>query len=99
MDYEKLDNARKLLELAETASLKEIKDSYRKLALKYHPDRCSEKEKQNSEEKFKRITAAYKIIMDYCAAYRYSFKKETAEQISPEEDFSKHMQRFYEDWF
>ena len=49
-----------LLGVAKTASSDEIKKAYRKLALKYHPDRNSgDKE---SEEKFKEISQAYEVL-------------------------------------
>jgi len=37
-NFEEIDKARRLLSLAEFASLKEIKQAYRKKALLYHPD-------------------------------------------------------------
>ena len=49
------------------ASSSDIKKAYRKLALKYHPDRANgktEEEKASYEEKFKNISAAYDILGD-----------------------------------
>jgi molecular chaperone DnaJ len=43
------------------ASRDEIKDSYRKLALQYHPDRNKE---AGAEEKFKEISEAYAVLSD-----------------------------------
>ncbi|MFH1602036.1 MAG: J domain-containing protein [Candidatus Shapirobacteria bacterium] len=53
------------------ASLGEIKSAYRKLALKWHPDRNKTKE---AEDKFKEINAAYEILSD-------SKKRETYDQF------------------
>jgi molecular chaperone DnaJ len=49
----------KILGLPKTASLADIKKSYRKLAFKYHPDRNKD---PKSEEKFKKISAAYEVL-------------------------------------
>lgn len=52
----------KLLRVSRHASLADIKQSYRQLAMEYHPDRhdgCSEKEAQ-----FKQINHAYQVLMD-----------------------------------
>lgn len=51
----------KILEVNKDASDDEIKKSYRKLAMKYHPDRNKEKE---AETKFKEISEAYEVLSD-----------------------------------
>lgn len=48
----------------ESASHEQIKTAYRKLAFKYHPDRCHDERKKECEEKFKEIAAAYYVLGD-----------------------------------
>jgi len=48
----------------EKATPAQIKSTYRKLALKYHPDRVPEAEKTRAAEKFKEIAAAYYTVGD-----------------------------------
>ena len=57
------------LEVSRTASDQEIKSSYRKLALKYHPDRNQGDKK--AEEKFKEAAEAYAILSDSDKRARY----------------------------
>jgi DnaJ-class molecular chaperone len=52
-----------VLDVSPNAEDKDIKKSYRKLALKYHPDRNPDN-KIESENKFKEISAAYDILSD-----------------------------------
>jgi molecular chaperone DnaJ len=51
-----------VLEIARGASDDEIKSAYRKLAMKYHPDRNNGS--KDAEEKFKQITEAYDVLRD-----------------------------------
>ena len=53
----------KLLGVNKNASEAEIKKSYRKMAMKYHPDRNKEKP-EVAEKKFKQIKEAYEILSD-----------------------------------
>ena len=53
--------AHKILGLKPRATEKEIKKAYRKLALKYHPDRNPAK---NAESKFQEITTAYHYLLE-----------------------------------
>ena len=53
----------KLLEVDRNASEAEIKKSYRKMAMKYHPDRNKDNP-QEAESKFKAIKEAYEVLSD-----------------------------------
>ena len=52
----------KILGLNKNASKEDIKKSYRKLAMKYHPDHT--KGNKSAEEKFKTISEAYAVLSD-----------------------------------
>ena len=53
----------KILGISRDASAEEIKQQYRKMALKYHPDRNPDNKKE-SEETFKKVNQAYEVLSD-----------------------------------
>lgn len=56
------------------ASAADIKKAYRKIAIKYHPDRQgdkSEAEKKEAEEKFKEAAEAYSVLSDETKRQQY----------------------------
>ena len=58
-----LEKYYKVLGLDTNATLRQIKRRYRELALKYHPDRCTDK--KTAEKKFIKIVEAYEMIIRY----------------------------------
>jgi molecular chaperone DnaJ len=69
-----------VLGVSKNASKDDIKGAYRKLALKYHPDRNKE---PGAEEKFKEISEAYAVLSDDEKRKRY----DTYGHVGPEEVF------------
>ena len=57
-----MEDLYEILGVTKTASQSEIKSAYRKLAVKYHPDKNPGN--KEAEEKFKKITAAYDVLSD-----------------------------------
>jgi len=58
-------SAYKILEINENASDEEVKKAYRRMAMKYHPDKVSslgEELQETANEKFKRVSKAYDTI-------------------------------------
>ena len=96
--FKEISEASKMLGLGETATLGEIKDAYKKLTLRYHPDRCKDDKKKECEEMFKKITHANDVLMAYCAGYRYSFKKKDARKNTMDKETYEHLRRFYDGW-
>lgn len=52
-----------ILDIAKDASHGEVKKAYRKLALKWHPDKNPD-QKEEAEKKFKEISEAYEVLSD-----------------------------------
>lgn len=65
MFVKKKDSYYKILEIEPDAGNEEVKKAYRKMALKYHPDKVShlgEDFKKVAEEKFQKVNEAYQYI-------------------------------------
>ena len=85
MKYQIINEARIVLELEETATMEQIKRNYRRLMNRWHPDHCNDSP-DRCKEMAQKITDAYRIILDYCNNYKYSFdKKEVGKYLSEDE--------------
>jgi len=60
-----------VLGVTRTASADEIKRSYRRLAMKFHPDRNDGHAKSEAEAKFKECSEAYEVLSDETKRQRY----------------------------
>ncbi|OGS27940.1 MAG: hypothetical protein A2297_08055 [Elusimicrobia bacterium RIFOXYB2_FULL_48_7] len=80
-----INRAFKLLSLGKNASLIGIETAYRKLAVRYHPDRCRQLNKLRCRKMFVAINKARETLLNY---YSAGHKENT-------NDF----RRFYEDLF
>ncbi len=71
-----------ILGIAKTAKEEDIKKAFRKLAVKYHPDKNPGKE---AEEKFKEINEAYEVISDPAKRKKYDQFGENWNKIDEEQ--------------
>ena len=83
---DEIDQARRLLGLGELASIAEIKTAYRHLCKQWHPDAM---EDDDASGKIKDINVAYRLLLDYCETYRFSFSPEEVESFDPERWWSR----------
>jgi DnaJ-class molecular chaperone len=92
--FNEINEARRLLGLEETATLKEIKSAYRNLARSHHPDKHGGIDNSGNEI-MKRLNWAYGLLMDYCNEYRFSFRQEEVARVyQREEDYRS----WYDKW-
>ncbi len=73
-----------ILGVDKKASVDEIKKAYRKLALKYHPDR--NKDNKAAEEQFKKISEAYAVLGD-------AEKRKQYDSFGSQEAFNRNFSR------
>ncbi|KAG8671634.1 hypothetical protein FPOAC2_04982 [Fusarium poae] len=77
-----------VLNLERTATGEQIKQAYRKAALKHHPDKVAQDLKETAHETFQAIAFAYAILSDPARRKRYDETGSTSESIVDSEGFN-----------
>ncbi|KAL0491499.1 DnaJ [Acrasis kona] len=72
----------KVLGVSKTATDREIKTAYKKLAMKYHPDR-NKKNRVTAEKKFVEISKAYEVLGDNKKRKEYDAIRSGAPRFGP----------------
>ena len=76
-EWQAIEKAREVLGLGDSATLAEIKRSYRQLSKIHHPDTSDGHTDMQSEQMYQ-ITAAYELLMRYCSEYRFPLRRQGA---------------------
>ncbi|NQS88513.1 GvpL/GvpF family gas vesicle protein [Patescibacteria group bacterium] len=71
--FEKIKEAAKILDLGEETTLSEVKQAYRNLTRRFHPDRNPQD--PNARKRFEKISEAYHTLIDYYSDGEGCFKE------------------------
>jgi DnaJ-class molecular chaperone len=81
MTYSDLQKALRIMNLGNRATLREVKSHHRDLVKRHYPDTGN----SSDPKMIRQVNAAYKILLDYVAAYRFSFAEDEFYEQNPEE--------------
>ncbi len=85
MTYEELQESLVVLGLRERSTIGEIKSRHRELVKRYHPDSGD----GGDDEKIRDVNAAYQVLLNYIAEYRFSFAEDEFYEQNPEENLRR----------
>lgn len=73
-----------LLEVSEAASAEEIKQNYRKLLLRYHPDKIQQRQESDEQDKsrFELIQMAWQVLSDEEKRREYDEERRRVQKIA-----------------
>jgi len=80
MENKSNQNYYEILGVKEDSTNEEIRKAYRKLAVKWHPDKNNEN-KAEAEEKFKNVNHAYSILSDEEKKKEYDNRRRYGDQV------------------
>ncbi|WP_339134920.1 MAG: DnaJ domain-containing protein [Candidatus Electrothrix sp. GW3-4] len=93
-EWQAIEQARELFQLGEQATADEMKQAYRRMCKKYHPDRAEKGEKKRYAEIMCHLTESYDLLMRYIKKYRFPLKPDKDTLYDPEDWW---MHRFGDD--
>jgi DnaJ-class molecular chaperone len=64
-----------ILNVSKDATPAEIKSAYKKLALQFHPDKCSPSDREKNEVEFKKIKSAYEVLSNADRKLEYDMQQ------------------------
>lgn len=100
MMFPEISKALNILSLDEEANYTDVEKAFRKLALKYHPDKCKEDKKLSCRDKFIEINAAKQILKDYfMGKYKRPSINKNKKKMKVYKNYIEHAKRFYADLF
>ena len=88
--------AAETLNLSDKASILKIKENYKELIYKWHPDQCKN-HPDKCKEMAQKINLAYQTLIKYCTNYEISFYKKDIERTLLKDDTNWWYSRFGED--
>lgn len=83
-EWQAIDEARRLLNLGDRATLGEIKRAYRKMCKRHHPDTVGE-ESADDAAIIRELTRGYELLMRYCDQFRIPLAPGEGESLDPED--------------
>jgi len=66
------------------------------MASRHHPDKHSGDAHAESEEMMKRLNWAYKLLMEFCRDYKYTFGEEDVARTYSHDEY---LRKYYHGWF
>jgi DnaJ-class molecular chaperone len=77
---QRLEEARRLLQLPELVSFHEIQQAYHRQSRRWHPDGQDPEKQAAFNRKMQEINSAYRLLKDYCFRQQVSLRSEDIQQ-------------------